>query len=185
MRTFSVINGRFWTEMSRTGTGIREAGLDATALALYLVTGPHSNALGLYYLPLSTVSHDLLITRQEVQRLLTAVCTTGFARYFEDDSIVWIPRMAHFQIGPRLKPSDHRRAWALRELKKYEGTAAHGRFLKTYGEAYHLLPEAPPLRLVTEETPSVPKKGRKAAAPSRMAEAQQLSQLLEESADEH
>jgi hypothetical protein len=183
MRTYSVVNGRFWTEMSRTGTAIREGGLDATALALYLVTGPHSNALGLYYLPLSTVSNDLRLTRQEVQRLLQLVCATGFARYFEEDSLVWIPRMAHHQIGPRLKRNDHRRAWALRELKKYEGTAAHGQFLRTYGEAYHLLPEAPPLHLVTEETRPAPKKPRKAA--SRMAEAQQLSQLLDETADEH
>ncbi len=180
MRTFAVVNGRFWTDMSRTGVKIREAGLGATAVALYLITNPHSNALGLYYLPLAAFSHDLRLPRDQALQLLEKVCATGFAEYFAEDSLVWVPQQARYQIGETLKSSDHRRAWAIRELKKYKGTIAYERFMSRYGEPYHLVPKPPPpLRLVAEEQNSSP------AGNSRLLEAQRLSQLLDESTDEH
>ena len=179
MRTFAVIDPRFWTLLSRTGTEIRRAGLDVTALALYLVTSPHSNALGVYYLPLAAASAELGVSLAEVRRLLEAVCATGFAQYFETDSMIWIPEMARYQIGESMKPRDHRRQWALRELRKVEGTPAHGKFLERYGEAYGLLPRLkPPVRLVPRGAGGEPPAG------DRMAEARKLGELLERSSHE-
>jgi hypothetical protein len=183
MRTFAVVNGRFWTEMSRTGVEIREAGLDVTAVALYLITNPHSNALGLYYLPIAALSHDLRVSHEEALRLLERVCATGFAEFFPEDSLVWVPEQAHYQIGETLKSSDHRRAWAMRELKKYQGTTGYQRFVKRYGESYQLVEKpSPPLRLIAQDQSSGPPAP---SGTSRLSEAQRLSQLLDESTDEH
>ncbi len=188
MRTYSVVNGRFWTEMSHTGVEIRRAGLDAVAVALYLVTSPHSTALGLYYLPITTLAHDLWTSPEKARPLLETVCATGFAEYFAAESMIWVPQQAHYQIGKTLKSTDHRRAWALRELRKYEGTTAYGRFLERYGEPYQLISKpASPLRLVPEgrssppPSPPTPPTPPGRSGPSRMAEAHRLSQLLDES----
>ncbi len=193
MRTYSVVNGRFWTQLSETGTEIRALGLDAVAVALYLITNPHSNALGVYYLPLATMSHDLCISQEVAQRILEAVCSTGFAEYFAEESVVWVPQQARYQIGETMKATDHRRAWALRELKKFEGTVAYEKFLERYAEAFHLLPPPAakpkaPLRLVPEgerihSRPPSPLPGQDAPE-DRMAQARKLSELLDESSRE-
>lgn len=186
MRTYSVINGRFWTEMSRTGVKIREAGIGATTMALYLVTNPYSNALGLYHLPLPAVSHDLRVSPEETLRFLDAVCATGFAEYFAEDSLVWVPQQARYQIGETMKASDHRRAWTLRELAKYKGTIAHGKFLERYGEAYKLISKpSSPLRLVPEGQAAGTEREQGESDQTRIAEARRLSQLLDESSHEH
>ncbi len=56
MRDYSKISPQFWT--GRTGRLLREAGPDVQHLAIYLISCPASNLIGLYYLPLVTMSHE-------------------------------------------------------------------------------------------------------------------------------
>ena len=193
MRSFSVINPRFWTQMSKTGTAIRSLGPEATMVALYLLTSPHSNALGLYYLPLSLLSEEVGLPMERARAVLDAVCATGFAEYFPEESAVWIPEMARFQVGATLARSDRKVAWARRELRKFEGTVLAERFLHRYGEAYHLTPkEVSPLRLVPGKAKAAKMRRPKGKAtdppgpsPERMEKARRLSALLQEAADEN
>jgi hypothetical protein len=209
MRSFAVINPRFWTHISETGTEIRRMGPEAALVALYLVTSPHSNALGLYYLPLSLLSEEVVLPPERARTVLDAVCATGFAEYFPEHSAVWVPEMARFQIGATLKRSDRRVAWALRELRKFEGTAPAERFLERYGAAYHLATEESPsgasLRLVPDKTKSPPRssgssgssgsaqpprsRGKATDPPGpsreRLEKAHQLSAMLQGGSDEN
>jgi len=50
MRDFAKVCGQFW--IGETGRKLRAAGRDAQTVALYLITCPSANMLGLYYLPL-------------------------------------------------------------------------------------------------------------------------------------
>lgn len=50
MRDYAKISPKFW--IGETGREMRELGLPARALAFYLMTSPHSNMLGIYYLPI-------------------------------------------------------------------------------------------------------------------------------------
>ena len=49
MRDYAKISPQFW--IGSTGRKLRDAGLEATLVALYLLSNPHANMLGLYYLP--------------------------------------------------------------------------------------------------------------------------------------
>jgi hypothetical protein len=50
MRDYAKVAPTFWN--GETGKKIRELGRDAQVVALYLITCPSSNWIGLYYLPL-------------------------------------------------------------------------------------------------------------------------------------
>ena len=65
MRDYSRVSPRFWT--GKTGRAIRRSDCDAAlVVALYLMTAPTSNMIGLYYLPLITIAHETGCTQDDV-----------------------------------------------------------------------------------------------------------------------
>ena len=59
---YAVLVPTFWT--GETGKRLRGYGRDAQVVALYLVTGPPAEMIGLYYMPLPTLMHEVGITQQ-------------------------------------------------------------------------------------------------------------------------
>ena len=53
-RDYGQIQSAFWTHPK-----IRSVGPDAKLIAAYLLTSPHTNGLGCFYLPLGYVATDL------------------------------------------------------------------------------------------------------------------------------
>src|SRR5690242_1093322 len=102
MREYAKVSGGFW--IGETGKQLRGAGCDAQLVALYLLTCPSSNMLGLYYLPMPTLCHEIGSPSKALRR----VCETGFAFYDDLSEHVWIPEMARRQIGATLDPKDKR-----------------------------------------------------------------------------
>ena len=49
MRNYATISPQFW--LGDTGRKLRKSGPESMVVALYMMTSPHSNMLGLYYLP--------------------------------------------------------------------------------------------------------------------------------------
>lgn len=47
MRSYGIVKPAFWN--GETGRQIRAVGADAQLVALYLMTNPHANAIGMYY----------------------------------------------------------------------------------------------------------------------------------------
>ena len=191
MRNYTTVHPRFWTLMSKTGKEIRHLGAEATMMALYLITCPNGNAIGLYYLSPSRVSEELGLPQERVMKVLEAVCNTGFAQYSTTDSVIWIPRMAHFQIGASLSKGDRRVAWARKELKKFEGSSFHRAFLERYGEAYHLVPSrlSAPVQAPRRGPATSGKQHSRVVSPppsqDRLQRAEALSKMLETASREN
>ena len=152
MRDFAKVCGRFWN--GETGRKLRAAGRDAQTVALYLITCPSSNMLGLYYLPLPTLCHEIGITKEGTSKALRRVSEVCFAFYDEASEHVWVPEMAKWQLGTSLDPKDKRVTGIKRKLETLRKSPFFNKFLNKYREAFHLegvSPEPSP-----SEAPSMP-----------------------------
>jgi hypothetical protein len=67
-RDFAIVKSSFWT--GETGRKLRAAGGDAQRVAMYLITCGSSNMIGLYYLPLPVMCHEIGITLQGASKAL-------------------------------------------------------------------------------------------------------------------
>ncbi|ASF48096.1 hypothetical protein [Methylovulum psychrotolerans] len=56
MRDYGKVSPKFWT--GRTGKAIKAEGMEAVLVAMYLMTSPHADMLGVYYLPTVYIAHD-------------------------------------------------------------------------------------------------------------------------------
>lgn len=87
MREYGQVQCNFW----RHGD-LRDAGEDARLLALYLLTGPHSNGIGCYYLPDGYVTEDLKWSIERVSQAFAKLSEMDYARRCERTSWVLIPQ---------------------------------------------------------------------------------------------
>lgn len=135
-RTYARVAPAFW--VGDTGRELRRLGRDAQLVALYLITGPSANMIGLYYLPLCLVAHDTGIPLEGVDKALQSLTLAGFAKYDPDREEVWIPEMARHQIGEALKPGDKQAIGVRNELARYAKSQFLRAFVAKYSTAYHL-----------------------------------------------
>ena len=103
MKNYAKIAPGFWT--GTTGKAIRDAGRDVQVVALYLCTCPSSNWIGLYYLPLPTLCHEVGIKEKEAAAALRILESLEFAYYDAANEIVWLPGGALHQMPGRSSPS--------------------------------------------------------------------------------
>jgi hypothetical protein len=136
----------FWTK----GSGKRLRGnRDAQLLGAYLITAPGSNLIGLYYLPLVTVCHELGMSPEEARAAFAACSVADLAHYDEEAELVWVPNAAEKELGDSLKANDKRRSAIERELRPFRGHRFGVSFVQRYGKAFGLdsrfetAPEAP------------------------------------------
>lgn len=125
MRDFAKVSPTFW--IGKTHRKLREAGAEALVVSLYLLTSPHSHMIGLYYLPLIYIAHETGLGMEGALKGLQRAESAGFCYYDTETEMVWIPGMAHDQIGRDLKQTD----------KQCKGVQ----------NAYRLLPENPYLSM--------------------------------------
>jgi hypothetical protein len=144
MREYAKVSGRFWN--GETGKQLRTAGRDSQIVGLYLVTCPSSNMLGLYYLPLPTLCHEVGITKEGASKALRRVSEAHFAFYDELSEHVWVPEMARWQIGPSLDPKDKRIIGIKRELESLRKSPFFNEFVQKYREPFHLHDVKPEVR---------------------------------------
>jgi hypothetical protein len=136
VRAYGKVAPAFWTGV--TGRRIRAAGAAAQVVALYLLTGPHANMLGLYYLPLPYVRHETGLDEGSVADALAALEAAGFCRYDAESEFVWVVEMARFQVAERLAPADKRVTGIRRALKRLPANPFTAAFTARYGRAFHL-----------------------------------------------
>ena len=55
MRDYATVAPQFW--LGKTGRELRRQGAEAQVVSFYLMTSPHANMLGLYYLPILYIAH--------------------------------------------------------------------------------------------------------------------------------
>lgn len=146
MRDYSKVSGKFW--VGRTGRGLR-GNIEAQVVALYLMTGPHANMIGLYRLPLAYIVNDTGIPFEGASKALAMLHQDGFATYDDATEYVFVRTGARTQIGDTLKPGDKRLANVLALLEEANDASAVNlitEFYAEYEEAFGLTPrgiEAP------------------------------------------
>lgn len=155
MRDYGKIAPTFWT--GQTGKSIREMGRDAQVLALYLLTCPSANMIGLYYLPLPTLMHEVGMTEEGALKALRSLSEVGFARFEGVFEHIFVPEMAAHQIGEPLDKKDNRVKGVIREWLSMRKSPFFKDFHERYHESFHLpsdvLDQAPckPLRSQEQE----------------------------------
>ena len=134
MRDYAVVSPRYYT--GATGKIIRAAGISAQALGQYLMTCPNSNMLGMYYLPIPTITHELALNRQGALKGLRSLFEGGFADYDPPSEYVWVFEMARWQVlGASLKPlnpRDNRVEGIMNELNRLPDLRFKAPFIERY-----------------------------------------------------
>lgn len=132
---YSKLSARFWT--GETGRAIR-GDIEAQLVAVYLVTSPHSNMLGYYYLPITYISTDTGLTIEGASKALQRLCDEGFCVYDKGSEVVWVHEMAKLQVGESLEPKDKRVISIAREYESLPNNLFLEAFFDKYGEAYKM-----------------------------------------------
>lgn len=145
MREYGSISPKFW--IGKTGKEIRALGRDCQVLAMYLMTSPHSNILGLYYLPKIYICHEVGFTEKELENAISSLQKIGFCDYDSEAEFCWVINFAKHQVGSELKPNDNRVKGIKAALNKLADSGLKDDFLLKYANCYHLTsPPSKPLQ---------------------------------------
>lgn len=106
MRNYSRVSPQFW--MGKTGKALRKHGVEAQMVALYLMTGPHANMLGFYYVPKTYIAYETGLGVEGALKGLAGCIEAEFCHYDQDSEVVWVIEMARFQVSDQLNGKDPR-----------------------------------------------------------------------------
>lgn len=150
MRDYSRVSGKFWT--SRTGKEIKKQGSEAIVMALYLMTSPMSNMLGLYYLAIPTAAHETGLGLDGARKGLHCCISAKFCDYCEESEMVWVFEMARYQIGGSLKATDLQVKGVQKQYDELTENPFLSPFFDRYAEDFRMVtrrglaPEAPSMK---------------------------------------
>lgn len=137
MRDYARISPKFW--IGPTGRQLRGY-LEGQVVANYLMHGPQSTMLGLYYLPLPTLCHETGISLDGASKALRRLSELGFCDYDTASEWVWVREMARYQIGDMLSPNDKQVKGVHRQFSECLKGAFARAFFDRYRDAFHLYP---------------------------------------------
>lgn len=136
MRDYGKVSPQFW--IGRTGKTLRTAGAEAQLVSLYLLTNPHANMIGLYYMPLMFIAHETGLGIEGASKGLASAIEAGFCHYDEQSEMVWVPEMAAHQIGSNLSPKDKRCPGVQNEYNAQPENPFLSMFYDKYQIHYHM-----------------------------------------------
>lgn len=116
----------FWTDPDLK----RKFTLGQKALLLYFFTSPHSNMIGLYFLPLEYVAAETGLSVEDIRRDLVGVLAP-FVSYDEETEEVLVRRAAFHQMG-ELHGADKRKEGVRRLLEGIHSARLKRAFLEEY-----------------------------------------------------
>lgn len=85
MRDYGKIETKFWAWAKR-----KKLSNDAKVMALYLLSGPHSTSVGIYYLPDGYIVADLEMGIETVTQTLSELFEVGFAKRCVETDFIFI-----------------------------------------------------------------------------------------------
>ena len=135
MRDYSKVSSTIWT--GKTGRAIR-GDAQTQIVALYLMTSPHANMIGVYTCPIIYISHETGTPLQGASEGLERLIKAGFCTYEDDSELVWVHEMAKYQIGDDLKASDNQVKGVQKQYAEIpQGVIKQG-FFNRYKDVFHL-----------------------------------------------
>lgn len=136
MREYGTVAPQFWT--GETGKALKSAGPEAVIVALYLMTSPHANMVGIYFLPKIYLGYETGLGIEGASKGLARAIEAGFCDYDEASEHVFVYSMARYQVGRALAATDKRCKGVENELSKLPGSRFVTEFRRRYASAYHL-----------------------------------------------
>jgi hypothetical protein len=134
-RRFASVEPSIWT--SETGREWRHLGAEYWTLGLYLITSPHANQYGLYYLPMVVMVEETGLARASCIAVLQAFTTQDYAFYDERTEWTWIKNMAARQMQLTHQPNP--REPRIVGLRKWYESCPGNPFLGAFWDHYHEL----------------------------------------------
>lgn len=139
MRDYGAVSPQFW--IGKTGKTLR-GNVEAQLVALYLMTSPHANMIGVFYCPLDYIAKETGLSIEEASKGLASLIEGEFCRVDGVSEEIFVLRMAAFQIGEQLSPKDKRCIGVARELEKVASAELRQGFRAIYSVAFNLPKEA-------------------------------------------
>jgi hypothetical protein len=139
MRDYGAVSPQFW--IGQTGKSLR-GNLPAQVVALYLMTSPHANMIGVFYCPLDYIAKETGLPLEGAREALRSLIEAQFCSFDEQTEEVFVQRMAAFQIGESLDHKDNRCKGVAKELEKVSSASLRNGFRATYSVAFHLPAES-------------------------------------------
>lgn len=137
MRDYAKVSPQFW--IGKTGKKIRAKGCAAQVTALYLMTSPHANMIGLYYLPKTYLAHETGQTIEGASEALSSLSEVGFCQYDEATEMVWVVEMAGYQVAEALQETDKRCKGIQKEYDELPENPYLAEFYDKYVTAFHMI----------------------------------------------
>lgn len=135
MRDYGKVSPHFW--IGDTGKSIR-GNAEAQIVALYLMTGPHSEWTGVFHCPILYIAHETGLSMEGASKGLQSLIEGGFCDYEESSETVFVTNMAAYQIGEELKESDKRVQGLRNEVRKWPAGRIKTAFLARYNAPFSL-----------------------------------------------
>lgn len=135
MRDYGVVSPKFW--IGETGKALR-GDAPAQVLALYLMTCPHANMIGVFHCPVLYMAHETGLGMEGASKALQSLIEAGYCTYDEASETVFVHRMAAYQVAESLKPGDNRVKGVEREWSNIGPAQLKSAFAAIYSVAFHL-----------------------------------------------
>lgn len=143
---YGVVKPSFWT--GATGRALRQD-VDAQVVALYLMTSPHANIIGVFRCPIGYIAAETGRPIEGASKGLLKLVEMGFCTVDPETETVWVHEMARFQIGESLKGADKRVKHVARFFADIEDFRIKWAFFAKYGAAYQLIEPSDPKPLAS------------------------------------
>lgn len=106
MRDFAKVSPQIWT--SELGREIKNLGIEARVISLYLQTNPSAHMTGVYYIPVVLIAHEAGLSVEKTTVVLNDLCQIGYCTYDYKYEYVWVHDMGIEQVCAQLKSNDNR-----------------------------------------------------------------------------
>lgn len=140
MRDYSKIEPRAWQgdTFKKLRKGASQGACEGLVMALYLMSSPHSNMLGLYSQPILYAAYETGLGEEGAYKGLQACIDAGFCAYDKDTEMVWVFEMAAYQIADSLSSGDKRCKGIQKDYNALPNNPFLPAFFERYAEAFHL-----------------------------------------------
>ncbi|MFD2755988.1 hypothetical protein [Comamonas terrae] len=135
MRDYSKAVPKMWHGKTMKALRKHPEGL---IVALYLMTSPSSNMLGLFAQPILYMAYETGLGEEGARKGLQHCIEAGYCSYDEESEFVWVHEMAGYQISKELKASDLRCKGIQKDYDSLPDNPFLGAFFERYAAAFHL-----------------------------------------------
>ncbi len=135
MRDYGKVSPQFW--IGKTGKSLR-GNAEAQVLAIYLMTSPHANMIGVYHCPVAYMAHETGLSLEGASKALQCLIDADFCTFDAEDEYVFVHQFALHQVGESLDPKDKRCKGVENELAKVPKNQCWQSFRAHYAVPYNL-----------------------------------------------